>query len=279
MIGYKFNRFLKKIKAFLFSVINTLKESYKFRDLQIPFMELVKLRLNIKKRTNSILFGESIKITDSFWYLHGLKEIFHDEVYRFFSKNPSPIIIDCGSNIGLSIIYFKKLYPYAKIIGFEPDLNIFNILRFNLSKFKIEDTELYPKAVWVNDKPLIFRKNDSVGGHIIDIEGDNTVKIEAIRLKDFLYQNIDFLKIDVEGAEFEILKDCKDELKNVDNIFIEYHSFHQYPQMIGELLTILKNAGFKLYIKEAWINMKKPFIEKRGLYYDLQLNIFGYRRD
>ena len=47
--------------------------------------------------------------------------------------------------------------------------------------------------------------------------------------------------------------------------------------MIGELLQYLKEAGFKLYLKEAWENMKNPYIEKKGPYFDLQLNIFGYR--
>jgi hypothetical protein len=48
--------------------------------------------------------------------------------------------------------------------------------------------------------------------------------------------------------------------------------------MLGELIIFLKDAGFKVYIKEAWENMKKPYLEKKGPFFDLQLNIFGYRR-
>ena len=109
------------------------------------------------------------------------------------------------------------------------------------------------------------------------LEAENTIKIETIRLKDYLQEKVDFLKIDIEGPEFDIIKDCREDLKNVENIFVEYHSFAENPQMIGELLIYLKEAGFKLYIKEAWENMKNPFIEKKGPYFDLQLNIFGYR--
>ncbi len=76
-----------------------------------------------------------IKITDTFWYLHGLNEIFVEEVYRFQSDTNTPLIIDCGSNIGLSIIYFKRLFPEAKIIGFEPDNEIFKILENNINQF------------------------------------------------------------------------------------------------------------------------------------------------
>lgn len=270
---------MEKVIVKILGIINALRELYIYRRLQIPKEDIRKLKRNLITQDTSILYGKSIKITDPFWYLHGLKEIFIDEVYKFDSESSSPLIIDCGSNIGLSIIYFKKIYPGAKVIGFEPDIDIFKMLKYNLSQFNIKDVELFPKAVWINNKPLSFKKNGSVGGHLFEGDGDNLVNIETVRLKDFLNQTIDFLKIDIEGAEFEILKDCEDTLKNVKNIFVEYHSFHENTQMIGELLIILKNAGFKIYIKEAWENMKKPFIEKKGPYFDLQLNIFGYKRD
>jgi FkbM family methyltransferase len=273
---------MNEMKNFLILLLNKLfsiREAIKFNELQIPFKEFYSLKKDKGNKRSSVLFGNSIKITDAFWFLHSLKEIYIERVYKFKSKENNPVIIDCGSNIGLSIIFFKKLYPDAQIIGFEPDSDIFKILQFNLSQFNLYDVKIFPRAVWINESPLLFKQNGSVGGHLIDIEENNTIKVETARLKDFLNQRIDFLKIDVEGAEFEILKDCKDKLVNVQNIFVEYHSFHENPQMIGELLIILKNAGFKVYIKEAWENMHNPFIEKNGPYFDLQLNIFGYRRD
>ncbi len=216
-------------------------------------------------------------MTDSFWYLHSLNELFIEEVYKFKSDKTKPVIIDCGSNIGLSIIYFKKLFPEAKIIGFEPDNDIYSIAKYNLQQFGINDVDLQQKAVWINNDPLIFAKLGSLSGHFVDKEAENTIRIDTVRLKDYLKEKVDFLKIDIEGPEFDIVKDCKEDLKNVENIFVEYHSFAENPQMIGELLVFLKEAGFKLYLKEAWENMKNPFIEKKGPYFDLQLNIFGYR--
>ncbi len=240
--------------------------------------EIYKLRHSGKRIDTSVFINNPIKITDTFWYLHGLNEIFIEEVYHFQADSKTPLIIDCGSNIGLSIIYFKRLFPDAKIIGFEPDNEIFKILENNINQFNLKDVVLHQKAVWINNELLSFRQNGSVGGHITDDEGSNTIKIEASRLKNFLNQSVDFLKIDIEGAEYQIIKDCEEKLTNIKNIFIEYHSFHEKEQMIGELLQILKKAGFKIYIKEAWNNMSHPFIEKHGPYFDLQLNIFGYRR-
>jgi FkbM family methyltransferase len=257
-----------KIKKYL--------EFRKYKKLGLSYSEFSSLK-NRSNKSKSNLFGKEIRITDSFWYLHSLNELFVDEVYLFNSKNTIQKIIDCGSNIGLSIIFFKRMYPNSTIIAFEPDNDIFNISKYNLNQFGINDVELYQKAVWINEEPLTFAKTGSLGGHIVQEKAENTIEIQTVRLKDLLGENIDFLKIDIEGPEYDILKDCGESLKNIDNIFVEYHSFSENPQMIGELLILLKNAGFKVYVKEAWENMKKPYLERRGPYFDLQLNIFGYR--
>ncbi|WP_426065005.1 FkbM family methyltransferase [Flavobacterium sp. DSP2-3-1] len=256
--------------------IKKIIEYRKYKKLGLSYSEFSALKNKSNKKT-SILFGRQLKITDSFWYLHSLNELFVEEVYKFDSNSTIPKIIDCGSNIGLSIIFFKRMYPDSEIIAFEPDNDIFNISKYNLNQFGINDVKLFQKAVWINEEPLIFAKTGALGGHLVQEKAENTIEIETVRLKDFLSQKIDFLKIDIEGPEYDILKDCGESLKNVENIFVEYHSFSANPQMIGELLIILKNVGFKVYIKEAWENMKKPYKEKKGPYFDLQLNIFGYR--
>ncbi len=267
---------MKKLLIKILNIINTYRESLKYKKLEIPSSEFYRLKNNVNN-DNSVLFGKSIKIIDSFWYLFSIKEIFIDGIYKFNTKKNDPLIIDCGANIGLSVIYFKKLFPDSLIIAFEPDPVNFIILKSNLIEFNLHDVEVIPKAVWINEKPLFFKKNGSIGGHLINHECNNSIKIETVCLRNYLNRNIDFLKIDIEGSEYDIIKDCEDLLVNVKNIFVEYHSFPDNPQMIGELLIILRNAGFKTYIKEAWENMKNPYIEQIGGYFDLQLNIFGYR--
>jgi FkbM family methyltransferase len=245
----------------------------------ISLPEVHRLKYSKNNITSSYLFDKPVQIADKNWFMHSLNEIFIDEVYKFRSISPSPLIIDCGSNIGLSIIYFKKLYPDAKIIGFEPDREIFKKLQSNINVFQLKDVELIESAVWINNTELSFHQDGSVGGHITDDSAVDTIKVQARRLKDYLHQKVDFLKIDVEGAENEIIMDCSEALENVENIFIEYHSPPDNEQKLGEILLILKAAGFRVYIKEAWENMKYPFVQKKGPFFDLQLNIFGYRPD
>jgi FkbM family methyltransferase len=249
----------------------------------IKFADYFKLKLQNKK-DNSKLFGKEIKVPNAFWHLHSLNEIFIEETYKFKTSNPSPLIIDCGSNIGLSIIYFKINHPHARVIGFEPDPNIFELLENNLKQFDFSNVEINNQAVWIKDDEIIFNAIGDLGGTLsftekINQEYSNEIVVKAIRLKNLLRENkVDFLKIDVEGAEFELLDDCFDELINVENIFIEYHRLKGKNIQVGSFISKLEEKGFRIYIKEAWNNLPNPYCHKDfAPMYDLQLNIFGYR--
>ncbi len=74
------------------------------------------------------LNNRKFKITDSASFVAMYLDIFGHEGYKFETKKLEPYIIDCGANIGLSLIYFNQLYPNAKIIAFEPDPKLFENL-------------------------------------------------------------------------------------------------------------------------------------------------------
>lgn len=257
--------------------VDILKEYFILKQIGISFNEAINLSRNIKSNNNSELFNKPIKISDNFWHLQSLHEIFIDEVYKFNSLNDKPLIIDCGSNIGMSVIFFKRLFPKAKVIGFEPDPEIFEFLESNIHNFGLCNVELINKAVWIKEDQVYFQPDGSLGGHLTTDQDKNTIMVDTVRLKEFLNEPVDFLKIDIEGAEYEVLQDCADKLVNVHDIFVEYHGKSGHPQMIGELLILLKSAGFRVYVSEAWENIKHPFIEKNLPVYDMQLNISGYR--
>ena len=260
------------------SIKKILKLKKELKPLKLSYSEVKKLLSADFKPVKTKLFGRTIQADCAFWYIHGLKELFIENNYKFNSDKDCPIIIDCGSNIGLSIIYFKKLFPNAKITGFEPDKSIFKILKDNLNTFGYDDVELVNKAVFTNNGTISFLASGNVGGRICsDKDRENTIQLNTVRLKDFLDKEVDFLKIDIEGAEYEVIMDCKDKLKNVANLFIEYHSMEKNEQTLDKILKAVKDAGFKYYIKEAWPNQTAPFVNERKNLFDLQLNIFCYR--
>ncbi len=284
---------IKKNKSYLFfrehvlnlfnSIKNIKKEKKNYNSLGIPFKEILRLKnLPYKYNGETCLFGKKIQINSPFWYLFGLKEIFFEKQYLFQTTNTSPIIIDCGSNIGLSIIFFKRQYPESKIVAFEADVEIFKLLEYNIQQFDFKGVELNNKAIWVNEEILNFNRDSAVGGKLDTLNSQNNSEesnVHGVRLKNLLSTKVDFLKIDIEGAEYKVLEDCKDSLINVQNIFIEYHSTNDNKsQELSLLLSILERSGFRYYIKEAWQTKMFPFTEKDvNSYFDLQLNIFGYR--
>lgn len=235
-----------------------------------------------RKSGTSILFEKPVKFTDAYWYLHSIKELFIDEVYKFKPKKQNPYIIDCGSNIGLSIIYFKQNFPNCKIKAFEADPEILKISKENVAQYgNSKDVDFIGKAVWVNDGYIEFFAEGTLGG-AIDLEnkrsGDRLIKIPCEDLNNHLNEQVDFLKIDIEGAELEVLKNCQGKLKNVESMFVEFHGYTSKEQNLDELLIIIKNAGFRYYIKESYPNLIFPFVEKvPNNNFDILLNVFCYR--
>lgn len=178
------------------------------------------------------------------------KEIFENQIYKFKSNLESPYIIDCGANIGLSIIYFKQLYPNATVVGFEPDNRIFEVLRHNVHDvFNMIDVSLINKACWNEETTLKFFNQGTDGGRkALGDEQQDLIEVATVRLKSFLNKKMEFLKIDIEGAEVEVLFDIREELQFVRNIFVEFHSFVGKEQKLPEILALLKKVGFRLYI-------------------------------
>jgi FkbM family methyltransferase len=223
------------------------------------------------------LDGNHFFVPDCPSFAWQIKEIFAEESYFFESDSDHPIILDVGANIGVSVLWFKRRYPSSIIYAIEADPAIFDILKKNVGH--LPDVHLYQKAAWISNEVLSFQADGADGGTLItDNEAKN--EVQGIRLKDFIceFQRIDFLKIDIEGAESDVLHDCCDVLQHVDNIFIEYHSFNKKPQSFDEILCILTKNGFRYYIKNVGGKRKNPFINKNiKQRMDMQIEISGYR--
>ena len=221
----------------------------------------------------------SITAVDPQSFVWQYKELLVDEIYKFDSSKPNPLIIDCGANIGLSCIYFKKRFPQATIIAFEADPAIANVLKQNLIANTIEGVEVISKAVWIHNEGIQFVQDGSDGGAITNSNAEG-IHINSIRLKDFLKQfsEIDFLKMDIEGAETTVLSDCKEELSRVDKLFVEYHSFVGQEQTLPLLLNVLKENDFRYFIQTI-SDAETPFLplSKTNGNIDLQLNIFAWK--
>ena len=221
-----------------------------------------------------------IAFRDAPVFLVSINELFINEFYKFRPITDQPKIIDCGSYIGTSILYFKVNYPNAIVTGFEPDETNYSIVKENLENWNFQDTRVTNAAIWTNNDSISFYAKGSMASRIepgVDNDGNRKV-VSCVRLKDLLHEEIDFLKIDIEGAEYEVLKDCAANLDLVKNLFVEYHGIYSEMYKLNEILDILNRNNFSYYIKEGSPVYARPFWDRWKVGdYDLILNIFAFK--
>lgn len=237
------------------------------------------------QQTTTFVLGPDLIVPDCASFIAMHAEIFKNQIYRFRTESANPYIIDCGANIGVSAIYFNRNYPTSSIIAFEADPGIFDILTKNLQSFEASNVQAVNCAIWDEDTTLSFAIEGADAGHAArgaETEGGpaSVTPVEAVRLAPYLtHRPVDMLKMDIEGAEMRVLRDCAPYLNNVNCLFVEYHSYPGEEQCLPELSLLLREAGFRLYVQSVHgvIPCTPLFDPPRGNASDLQLNIFAYR--
>ncbi len=202
---------------------------------------------------------------------HTINEIFLENIYGEFMnkiKYDGGVIIDIGQNIGCFSVMASRIFKEAKIIGFEPFFDSYQITRTNIMINKLSD-RIKAKDVAISAKngtvSFYVYPGNYEANSIHNIWGGKSKKIEvnSIRLSDFITEekikNIDLLKVDCEGAEYEIIKSLsKGDYKKIKSIILEYHKGRS-----NEIEDVLKINKFKTYkiinSKETGIIFAKKF--------------------
>jgi FkbM family methyltransferase len=234
-------------------------------------------RLPRYQSTVTRLTGLPLEIPDALSFLDSYSEIWERQVYRFQSRSPRPYIIDGGANVGLAVSFFKEVWPESEIVAFEPDEKLFACLERNVSNNALPGVTLVRRALWSSETTLEFHSEGSDAGRIARETDFGTSRVPTARLRDYLVRPVDFLKLDVEGSETEILADCAGSLGAVQSLFVESHSFAHEKQTLPALLQILSEAGFRLHL-HAPPSSPRPLISRtihHGM--DLQVHVFAYR--
>lgn len=225
------------------------------------------------------LNGRPITYVDSASCFSAWKGIFEDQLYKFNSDTDQPLILDLGANIGLATLYFKSLFPKAKVLAFEPDPNIFSVLKSNCTD--LDGVVLAQKAVSKSNEAVKFLPtNDDAGSLITSNHSGVGISVESIRLSELISEQdseVEFLKIDIEGAELEVLLESSKQLAKVKRIFVEYHSFVAFTQRLDELLRLLSKNGFRYYLQSE-ATVPSPFVDQHTENrMDGRINIFATR--
>jgi len=175
------------------------------------------------------------------------EDIFIKRTMAFETTSASPRILDCGANVGVASLYFKHQYPKARVTAFEADQDLAAICRRNVAANRANDVDVLAAAVWTATGELEFICEGSDSGAIASLDAGvqgRSVIVPAIRLRDWLSEPVDLLKLDIEGAELAVLQDCGDALRNVKSISIDLHEFDPARRQTGPLFALLTDAGF-----------------------------------
>jgi FkbM family methyltransferase len=194
------------------------------------------------------LMGYHLDYVDALTLAPQWDEIFVRHVYRFTTSERAPRILDCGANVGLASLYFKRLYPAARLTAYEADPRICAALRANLTRNGAADTNVVEAAVWTEPGTLEFRCEGADSGSVVQAgpPGHGELRrVTSVRLRDVLLEGpIDLLKLDVEGAEHDVLPDCRDALRNVRAMIVEVHELEPGRRRAPALLRLLDEAGY-----------------------------------
>ncbi|SMC35276.1 FkbM family methyltransferase [Moheibacter sediminis] len=229
----------RNFKTFLNLIINSKKYSGQFKKNIIDAGDLSSENYQMKISQKKIdILMRTYKGDINIFY-----EIFWKKVYAIppdFVQNPLTII-DLGGHVGFTSIYYSLQYPNAKIFSVEASRENFNILQSNVRQF--ENIIPINKAIYPIDGEVLFDES----GFSYNTKISNVGKpIESVSvntlMKTYGFDNIDLMKIDIEGAESELLKTNTEWLEKTDTIIIELHN----PYGLGDLEKDLEPFGFKI---------------------------------
>jgi len=181
------------------------------------------------------------------------QDIFVKRSLDFQAVTASPRILDCGANVGLASLYFRRRYPRARITAYEADPQLAVLAGDNL-RANGADAEVVHAALWTSNDQLTFRCEGSDSGMIESLPGavdGRTVIVRARRLRDLLEaEPIDLLKLDIEGAEDPVLADCEPALHRVRAMIMDLHEFDPANRRAPGVLERLTHAGFAYAVDE-----------------------------
>ena len=173
------------------------------------------------------------------------------KVYDIFIRKGS-VVLDIGANIGLHSYYLSRRFEHTTVYSFEPlpsnAAYIREVIRIN----KISNIHVIEKAV--NDKSGTCYFDTAQNNHVGHISAkDSGLRVDAISLDDFITSNNilpAFIKVDVEGAEYSVLKGFRNSIETLLPVMmIELHNPEQ-SEMVSDYFHKISYTLFKLLDKK-----------------------------
>ena len=162
-------------------------------------------------------------------------------------------IVDIGANMGCFTVFAAKECPQARILSFEPEQNNFQYLTQNIQTNALENRITAFRCAVAREGGTREIAIDASPLHTLLITpgGRKVQKVQCTTIRDIMRESglerIDFMKMNCEGAEYEILGDCSQEdLARIRRLRIEYHNFDTGQRNGKALAALLEKSGFQI---------------------------------
>jgi len=193
------------------------------------------------------MMGYRLRYSDLLTLCPQWHDIFIARSLAFAPTTDAPRILDCGANIGLASLFFKRIAPRARITAFEPDPALHQMLVDNLRSNGASDVEAVAAAVWTRPGTVVFRADGADSGAVDPCAhgvAGSAMTVPSVRLADLLTEPIDLLKLDIESAEGDVLEDSRGALANVRALLLDLHEFEAQRRQAPRVLRTLSESGF-----------------------------------
>ena len=203
-------------------------------------------------KTNSIhkfkprrLLGQSISVRSGTTDIVSFQDFLTTRFYLpLWDLPPNPVIVDLGANIGTAAADYAATYPGARVVSVEMDQSNAQTAESNTSSFR-DRLKVVHAAIW-HESGIINYAGDGEDGFHVNLTDPVGQSVASITMEKLILQegisHIDFLKIDIEGAEEQLI--CQgnpDWLKQVQSISCEIHS----EDLFEPIMRMLERYSFK----------------------------------
>jgi len=171
-------------------------------------------------------------------------EIFGSDCYGISKLPEEPRIIDGGANIGTLSLYALWRRPKARIEAVEPSLENLHYFKENVARSGCHRIFIHHAALAGGDGPTRLAGSTSDALRLVDTPG---TEVRSIKLCDLLKERVDLLKLDIEGAEVDVLKSAGEALQKVDRIVCEIHDYLGQDCPVPAVVECLGDAGFNRF--------------------------------
>lgn len=195
-------------------------------------------------------------------------EIWKAKIYddTRFPIHPEDIVVDIGGHIGGFAVRAARLAHRGQVYAYEASGKNFAMLEKNQKLNDANNLHIHNKAVSHRRGELRFFMpgNNGALGSLMQESDSPMETVQATTLTDIIRDNsiehIDYLKVDVEGAEYDILFNCPAEtLEKVKNMVMEYHEFDGDKRTHRDLVNLLEANGFTVFVEDGIFPQKYLF--------------------